>query len=108
MNPTTSIPLLRENEQQLLILRRRLEIIFVDLHLIHDVTSVCEAACDAVNSDTDAEVSHILRRCASDKLHGQMEELTSIIEQLGGRTRLSDDDAPDNDDKSESEDHDAE
>jgi hypothetical protein len=91
VNPATSIPLLKDNEQPLLIMRERLENMFIDLSLIHDATVVCRAACDSVNSDTDAEVSHVLRRCCTDQLHSQMEELTSIIEQLGGRTDLSDD-----------------
>jgi hypothetical protein len=60
--------------------------------LVHDVIVVCGRACDAVNSDTDAEVSHVLRRCGTASLFNQTEDLTSIIEQLGGRTGLSDDD----------------
>jgi hypothetical protein len=75
VNQSTSIPLL--------------ENMFIELSLIHDITAVCRAVCDAVRSDTD--VSHVLRRCASDKLHSQMEELTTIIEQLGGQTDLSND-----------------
>jgi hypothetical protein len=33
----------------------------------------------------------VLQRCGSDKLHEQLEELTNIVEELGGRTRYTDD-----------------
>ena len=91
MNQSASIPLLKDNEQQLIGVRGRLEDVFRSLTLVHDVIVVCGRACDAVNSDTDAEVSHVLRRCGTASLFSQMEELTSIIEQLGGQTDLSDD-----------------
>jgi hypothetical protein len=84
MSLTTSIPLARDNERQLLAMRRRLERVFTDLHLIHDVTSVCKVAFDTVSSEISSQVSNVLRRCASYKLDDQMEELTSIIEELGG------------------------
>jgi hypothetical protein len=99
VNQSTSIPLLKDNERQLIGVRGRLEDMFRSLSLVHDVIVVCGRACDAVNSDTDAEVSHVLRRCGTASLFSQMEELTSIIEQLGGQTDLSDD----NDDDQESQ-----
>lgn len=91
MNQSTSIPLLKDNEQQIIGVRGRLEDMFRSLNLVHDVTVVCRGACDAINSDSDAEVAHVLQRCGTDELFTQMKELTSIIEQLGGRTELSDD-----------------
>jgi hypothetical protein len=89
VNQSTSIPILKENEQVLLTMRGRLENMFIDLSLMHDATVVRRAACDSVDSDTDAEVSHVLQRCCSDGIHSQMEKLTSIIEQLGGQTEFS-------------------
>jgi hypothetical protein len=91
---TTTIPILEGNEQELVVLRRRLESMFISLHLIHDITVVCGGACDAVNSDTDAEVSHVLRRCATDEFHAQMKALTDIIECLGDRTEFSEERDP--------------
>jgi hypothetical protein len=103
MNPTASIPLARDNERQLLAMRRRLERVFTDLHLIHDVTSVCKVAFDAVSSDITSQVSNVLRRCVSHQVDNQMEELTSIIEELGGRTLFSEPEDPVRRSQSESE-----
>jgi hypothetical protein len=103
MNPTTSIPLARDNERQLLALRRRLERVFTDLHLIHDVTSICKAAFNVSDADITSQVSNVLRRGVSYQVDNQMEELTSIIEQLGGRTLFSESEDPVRRSQSESE-----
>jgi hypothetical protein len=89
VNESTPIPLLKENEQKLVRLRSRLEDMFRELYLIHDVMVVCGATCDAESADLDPEVSHVLRRCGADKLYGQMKALTNIIEFLGGRTEFT-------------------
>jgi len=34
-------------------------------------------------------VASVLQRCGSDKLHEQLEELTKVIEELGGRTEYT-------------------
>lgn len=36
-------------------------------------------------------VTNVLQRCGSGKLHEQLERLTNIVEELGGRTRYTDD-----------------
>lgn len=43
-------------------------------------------------------------RCASDPLHEEMKELTSIIEGLGGKAAYSDEDADDEGDDTEADD----
>ena len=94
MTQSASIPLLKNSEQQLVGLRGRLEEIFRSLSLVRDIAVVCGRACDAVSSDTDAEVSHVLRRCGTDELHTQMKVLTEIIELLGGRTEFCEEQDP--------------
>jgi hypothetical protein len=38
-------------------------------------------------------MAHVLRRCVAEKLHFQLEVLTSVIERLGGTTAFSNADA---------------
>ena len=51
---------------------------------------VCGGVCGSVNSDFDDEVEHVLRRCASDRMHTTLKTLTQIVERFGGTTELSD------------------
>jgi hypothetical protein len=61
------------------------------LHIILDVCITCHNALDVQNVEQDESVANVLQRCGSDKLHEQLEELTKIVEKLGGRTRYTDD-----------------
>jgi hypothetical protein len=83
------IPLLRSNEEQLAKIRRQLEGMFRELRLIQDVIMVCGGVCEAVSSDLDGEVEHVLRRCGSDRLFNVLKTLTEIVERFGGTTELS-------------------
>jgi hypothetical protein len=47
VNQSTSIPLLKDNEQVIMGLRGRLGDMFRSLNLIHDIAIVCDRACDA-------------------------------------------------------------
>lgn len=82
-------PFLRANEEQLAKIKRQLEWSFRELWLVQDVLKVCGGACEAVSSDLDGEVEHVLRRCGSDRLHAVMTTLTEVVERFGGKTEMS-------------------
>ena len=89
MNSPTTIPILEDNEQKLVTMRGALEQIFLNLNQAHDIAIVCGRASEAVNSDTDDEVSNVLRQFCSNEIYRQLRRLTRIIEQLGGQTEFS-------------------
>lgn len=84
-----SIPFLKSDEEQIGKVRRQLEGMFRELRLVQDVIMVCGGVCGSVNSDFDDEVEHVLRRCASDRMHTVLKTLTQIVERFGGTTELS-------------------
>src|SRR5579862_8650221 len=88
-----SVPLLRGSEEQAAKLRKRLEEVFRNVSLAHDVVAICIELSEGNSGDFNAEMAHVLRRCAADKLHFQMKALTKIIERLGGTTAFSNADA---------------
>lgn len=83
-SPPPSVPLLRGSEEQIIKLRRRLENVFRNVSLVHDVVALCVELSQGNSGDFHPEIAHVLRRCAADKLHFQMEVLTKVIERLGG------------------------
>ena len=84
-----SVPLFHGSEEQVAKLRKRLEEVFRNVSVAHDVVAICIELSEGNSGDFDAEMAHVLRRCAADKLHFQMEVLTKVIERLGGTTALS-------------------
>ena len=66
-----------------------LEYIFIRLNLVLDVCIVCHKALVLQNAAQDDSVANILQRCGGDILHEQLEELTKVVEQLGGTTDYS-------------------
>jgi hypothetical protein len=78
-------------EDKLTSIRERLEDIFTQLYTVLDVCITCPKALDVQNVEQDDSVASVLQRCGSDKLHEQLEELTDVIEELGGRTHFTDD-----------------
>ena len=83
------VPLLKGSEEQVAKLRKRLEEVFRNVSLAHDVVVVCIELSQGTSSDFNTEVAHVLRRCVADKLHFQMEVLTNVVERLGGKTAFS-------------------
>ena len=57
-----------------------------NISLAHDVVAICIELTEGNSGDFNAEMAHVLRRCAADKLRFQMEVLTKVIERLGGNT----------------------
>ena len=84
--PAATIPFVRDSELRLAKMRRQLEEMFRKLDLIHDEISV---AADAARSNELPELDNMLRLSVAAKLFGQLEQLTKIIERLGGNTVLS-------------------
>ena len=84
-----SVPLLKGSEEQVAKLRKRLEEVFRNVSLAHDVVVVCIELSQGTSADFNPEVAHVLRRCAADKLYFQMGVLTNVIERLGGKTENS-------------------
>jgi hypothetical protein len=85
-----SAPLLKGSDEQVVKLRKRLEDVFRNVSLAHDVVAICIELSDGSTGDFNPEMVHVLRRCAADRLHFQMAVLTKVIERLGGTTALSD------------------
>lgn len=92
------IPFLRSDEEQIGKIRRQLEGVFRELNLVHDVIVVCDVAAHAdINIATHGDVDlgdavpHVIRRCATNRLHSTMKTLTELVERFGGRTKLSED-----------------
>jgi hypothetical protein len=84
-----SIPFLRTNEEQALKLRRRLEDVFGNIELVHDVIVLSIEVCEANEGEFDPEMAHVLRQCGANKLYAQLRALTGIIERFGGTTKFS-------------------
>jgi hypothetical protein len=84
-----SAPLFHDSEQQVAKMRKRLEEVFRNLSLAHDVVTICIELSERNSGDFNTEMAHVLRRCAADKLHFQMEALTKVIEHLDGTTTFS-------------------
>jgi hypothetical protein len=86
--PAQAIPLLKSNEEQLAKVRRRLEDVFQNLNLIHDLMTVCAHAV-ASGDDCGSEASRCLELIGGNRLYGQLRVLTNIIERLGGTTEFT-------------------
>ena len=84
-----SAPLLKGSQEQVVKLRKRLEDVFRNVSLAHDVVAICIELSEGNTGDFNPEMAHVLRRCAADRLHFQMEVLTRVIERLGGTTAFS-------------------
>lgn len=61
-----SVPLLRGSEEQVVKLRKRLEEVFRNVSLAHDVVTICIELRQGNSGDFNAEMAHVLRRCAAD------------------------------------------
>jgi len=83
---TTTIPIIKDNELRLAKMRRQLEGMYRTLNLVHDEIGV---ASDAARSEGKPEIANVLSLSVSNRLFGQLKLLTNIIERLGGRTDLS-------------------
>ncbi len=86
----TPIPMIRDNELRLAKMRRQLEDMFRNLHLVHDEIGV---ASEAARSEGLPEIANVLNLCVCNRLFGQLKSLTNIIERLGGTTDLSEETA---------------
>ena len=82
-----SIPLLRGSEDQVTKLRKPLEDVCRNVSLAHDVIIVCVELCGS-SGYFNAEISHVLRHCAADRLDLQMEALLIVIERLDDFTTV--------------------
>ena len=80
-----------ENEPQRIQLRACLQNVFGELRLVRDVITVSVEAMHAQVSDFDPEVGRVLFQCGAERLYGQLESLSDLIEQLGGRTEFTED-----------------
>jgi hypothetical protein len=83
---TSTIPIIQDNELRLTRMRRQLEGMFRSLDLVHDEI---EVASEAARSEGQPEIANVLSLGVCNRLFGQLRLLTNIIERLGGRTGLS-------------------
>jgi hypothetical protein len=96
-----TVPIGTDDERHLAMMRARLQDIFGELHLVRDVITVSVEAMHAEVSDLHPEVGRVLFCCGAEKLNGQLQSLSDLIEQLGGRTKFTDE--PRHDEASERE-----
>lgn len=90
--PPSSVPLLQGSQEQALKLRKRLEELFRNLHLIHDLIIVSADAAEYMG-DHGEELHHCLQQLGANELYSQLRALTDIIEQLGGKTAFTEHEA---------------
>ncbi len=83
---TTTISIIKDNELRLARMRRQLEGMFRTLNLVHDEIGVVSAA---ARSEGQPEIANVLSLCVCNRLFGQLKLLTNVIERLGGKTELS-------------------
>jgi len=83
---TATIPIIKDNELRLAKMRRQLEGMFRSLDLVHDEIAM---ASKAARSEGQPEIANVLSLCVCNRLFGQLKLLTNIIERVGGRTGLS-------------------
>ena len=83
---TPAIPIIRDNELRLSKMRRQLEDMFRSLDMLHDEIAI---ASKAARSDGQPEIANVLSLCVCNRLFSQLKSLTNIIERLGGKTNLS-------------------
>jgi hypothetical protein len=84
-------PIIKEHERRLTMMRARLQDIFGEMYLVRDVITISVEAMHAQASDYNPEVGRVLFRCGAERLYGQLCSLSDLIEQLGGRTELTED-----------------
>lgn len=85
---TTTIPIIKDNEQRLAKMRRQLEAMFRSLDIAHDEVSV---SAQAARSAGLPEVANVLHLSVCNRIFSQLKLLTNVIERLGGTTSLSED-----------------
>ncbi len=88
---STTIPIIRDNELRLARMRRQLEGMYRTLNLVHDEIGV---ASEAARSEGQPEIANVLSLGVCNRLFGQLKLLTNIIERLGGKTDLSEEQGP--------------
>ncbi len=81
---------MHESERRVMSMRARLQELFGELCLVRDVITVSVEAVHTQVSDFDPEVGRVLFRCGAEKLYTKLDSLSDIIEQLGGRTEITD------------------
>lgn len=77
--------------QWIISVRSRLQDIFDEVSLVRDVITISIEALHAQRGDFNPEMGHVLFHCAAEKLYCQLQVLSHVIGQLGGRTELTDD-----------------
>ena len=82
-------PYLRSSEEQANKVRKRLEEVFDNIGLVHDVIAISIEVCENDSGDFNSEMAHVLRCCGTNKLHSQMRALSDLIEKFGGSTKFS-------------------
>jgi hypothetical protein len=87
---SSPIPVIEDCAQRLAKMRRQMEDMFRSLDLVHDEVSVLS---EAARSEGQPEIANVLSLSVGNRLFGQLKLLTSIIERLGGRTDLSEDES---------------
>ena len=87
----SGISMIEDSDRRLAAMRAPLQGIFGELCLVRDVITVSVDAMHAQVSNFDADVSRVLFQCGAERLYGELKSLSDIIEQLGGRTELSED-----------------
>ena len=81
----------QDGERCLATVRARLQDIFGEIHLVRDVITISIEAMHTELSNCQPEMGRVLFHCGAEKRYGQLQSLSELIEQLGGRTEFTED-----------------
>src|SRR6185437_451051 len=85
------LPIFKDDQAHLVKLRRRLEEVFRQIYLAHDVTLLVGEVCANRNKENSPEIERVLRECGTNRLFSAMKNLTFVIEKLGASTEITED-----------------
>lgn len=85
----TDVNLPGTQEEKLNDIRSRLESVFRSLATIQAIIIVTGEALSVESTECSSEVALILMKCASNPLHEEMKQISTLIEALGGTTAYS-------------------
>ena len=76
-------------QDQLDLIRYKLEAAFKEIHKAVSAIIVCDAAARCQAADVDIDIAEVLRGTVVGRLNTQLEEISSIVAMLGGQTEIA-------------------
>jgi hypothetical protein len=86
MRITVVIPINRVLQDQLDLIRDKLQVAFKEIHKAVSAVNVCDAAARCPAADVDIDIAEVLSAAVARRLNIQLDEISRIVAMLGGRT----------------------